>query len=71
MPDAYKTYKSTENWLRDNHPDAFKSLKLWMADSDGAKEMWSWPVKAAQDAAKQLLDIEKTAEKGWAADQPA
>jgi hypothetical protein len=71
MPDAYKTYKSTENWLKDNHPDAFKSLKLWMADSDGAKEMWSWPIKAAQDAAKQLLDIEKTAEKGWAADQPA
>jgi hypothetical protein len=69
MPEAYKAYKFNENWLKTNHPDAFKSLKLWMADSDGAKEMWSWPVKAAQDVAKQMLDIEKTAQNGYTAEQ--
>ncbi|MDT7725460.1 MAG: hypothetical protein QOI21_2036 [Actinomycetota bacterium] len=66
MPDAYNTYKFNENWLKENHPDAFNSLKSWIADSDGIKEMWSWPVKAAQDAARQMLDIEKTARAGAA-----
>jgi hypothetical protein len=70
MPDAYNTYKMNETWLKNNHPDAFNSLKTWIADSDGIKEMWSWPVKAAQDAARQMLDIEKTARAGAASEQP-
>jgi len=70
MPDAYNTYKWNENWLKNNHPDAFNALKLWVADSDGIKETWSWPVKAAQDAARQMLDIEKTARAGAASEQP-
>jgi hypothetical protein len=69
MPAAYKNYKGIENWLRTEHPDAFKSLKEWVADSDGIKEMWSWPVKAVQDAGKQMLDIEKTAQAGIASEQ--
>ena len=69
MPDAYTTYKSNETWLKTNHPDAFTALKRWVADSDGIKEMWSWPVKAAQDAARQMLDIEKTARAGAASPQ--
>jgi hypothetical protein len=69
MPKAYDAYKYNETWLKDNHPDAYQSLKKWVADSDGSKEMWSWPVKAVQDAGRQMLDIEKTAEAGIASEQ--
>jgi hypothetical protein len=68
MPDAYKAYKYNETLLSKN-PDAFKALKQWVADSDSAKETWSWPVKAIQDAGRQMLDIEKTAQAGIASEQ--
>jgi hypothetical protein len=68
MPDAYKAYKYNETLLSKN-PDAFKALKQWAADSDSAKETWSWPVKAIQDAGRQMLDIEKTAQAGIASEQ--
>jgi hypothetical protein len=68
MPNAYKAYKYNENLLSKN-PDAFKALKQWVADSDSAKETWSWPVKAIQDAGRQMLDIEKTAQAGIASEQ--
>ncbi|MEC3976154.1 hypothetical protein [Amycolatopsis sp. H20-H5] len=68
QPDAWAKYKSEENWLKDNHPESFKLFKQWIADSDSAKEIWAWPIKGTQEVVKQLLDIQKTAATGWAAD---
>ncbi|GAB3570684.1 hypothetical protein GCM10027445_24610 [Amycolatopsis endophytica] len=69
MPDAWSKYKKIENELRDNHPESFKVFKQWIADSDNAKEYWAWPIKATQDSVRQLLDIQKSAEASWTAEQ--
>ncbi|HWD00897.1 MAG TPA: hypothetical protein VG674_00290 [Amycolatopsis sp.] len=66
QPEAYAKYKYLENQLKANYPQSFVVLKQWIADSDSAKEMWAWPVKGGQEIAKQMLDIQKTAETGWA-----
>ncbi|SFW66585.1 WXG100 family type VII secretion target [Amycolatopsis australiensis] len=67
QPDAYALYKRNETWLKEHDPKAFNLLKNWVADSDSAKELWAWPVKGSQEIIKQMLDIQKTAETGWAA----
>ncbi|MDQ0381900.1 WXG100 family type VII secretion target [Amycolatopsis thermophila] len=66
MPEQWGQYKKIENWLRDEHPESYTIFKQWIADSDNIKEYWSWPVKGTQDAVRQLLDIQKTAEAAWA-----
>jgi hypothetical protein len=69
FPDAYAKYKTNETWLRENHPESFKLFKEWIADSHSVKEYWAWPIKGSREVIKQMLDIQQTAQAGWAAEQ--